>query len=94
MKKMRTVSLAVTIVMITLIIAVWTGTAQATAEEDMFTATTQPDALILLDLSGSMCCKHHGLRRRKQHLPLRIQRSRHRRSRQLHRRAGPFQLPI
>jgi hypothetical protein len=54
MKKMRTVSLAVTIVMITLIIAVWTGTAQATAEEDMFTATTQPDALILLDLSGSM----------------------------------------
>ncbi len=41
-------------VLITLIIVVWTGMARATAEEDMFTATTQPDALILLDLSGSM----------------------------------------
>ena len=54
MKKMRSDCLAVMAVLITLIIVVWTGMARATAEEDMFTATTQPDALILLDLSGSM----------------------------------------
>jgi hypothetical protein len=51
MRKLRSDCLAV---MITLIIFGWTGMARATAEEDMFTATTQPDALILLDLSGSM----------------------------------------
>ncbi|MEI7671068.1 MAG: PilC/PilY family type IV pilus protein, partial [Deltaproteobacteria bacterium] len=54
MKKMRSDCLTIMTVMITLIIVVWTGMAQASAEEDMFTATTQPDALILLDLSGSM----------------------------------------
>jgi Tfp pilus tip-associated adhesin PilY1 len=54
MKKMRSDCLAVMTVIITLSIVIWTGTAQASAEEDMFTATTQPDAMILLDLSGSM----------------------------------------
>ena len=60
MKKMRSDCLAVMAVLITLIIVVWTGMAQATAEEDMFTATTQPDALILLDLSGSMASSPSG----------------------------------
>ncbi|MEI7674007.1 MAG: hypothetical protein WCK00_18020, partial [Deltaproteobacteria bacterium] len=54
MKKIRCDCLAVMIVLTTLIIVVWAGMAQASAEEDMFTATTQPDALMLLDLSGSM----------------------------------------
>jgi Tfp pilus tip-associated adhesin PilY1 len=60
MKKMRSDGLATMIVMIALIIVVWTGMAQASAEEDMFTATTQPDALILLDLSGSMSSSPSG----------------------------------
>jgi Tfp pilus tip-associated adhesin PilY1 len=54
MKTMRSDGLAIMTVMIALIIGVWTGMARASAEEDMFTATTQPDALIILDLSGSM----------------------------------------
>jgi Tfp pilus tip-associated adhesin PilY1 len=60
MKTMRRDSLAIMIVMIALVIGGWTGMAQATAEEDMFTATTQPDALILLDLSGSMASSPSG----------------------------------
>jgi hypothetical protein len=60
MKKMRSDGLAIMTVMIALIIGVWTGMALATAEEDMFTATTQPDALILLDLSGSMASTPSG----------------------------------
>ena len=54
MKKSSGGGLVIITVMIALIIGVWTGIARASAEEDMFTATTQPDAMILLDLSGSM----------------------------------------
>jgi Tfp pilus tip-associated adhesin PilY1 len=60
MKRMRSDGFAITAVMIALIIVVWTGMAHASAEEDMFTATTQPDALILLDLSGSMASTPSG----------------------------------
>jgi hypothetical protein len=60
MKEIRSNGLAIITFMMALIIVVWTGTARASAEEDMFTATTQPDAMILLDLSGSMASTPSG----------------------------------
>ncbi|MCK9391803.1 MAG: PilC/PilY family type IV pilus protein [Syntrophales bacterium] len=55
MEKTQRINIISILVTIAMIVGIFAASAEAqNAEEDMFTQATQPDALILLDLSGSM----------------------------------------